>query len=357
MKNNTTSQNQTSTVRASRLIAGLFYALVIGGVYLTTQVSGQGTLTPTPYQVVSDSSGNPISGAKICTSLSGTATAVATYTNSALTVANTNPIVTDASGRFTAFLTPGVSYRFTYYSNDGTAATCDGTVLKTQDNISAVPTSSNNIDVTGTAGVALTAGEAVYLSNGSGALTAGLWYKADADNTYSSTGATVGIVPSSIAINTAGSIRLSGSVTGLSGLVVGADYYVSAVAGAITSTAPMNARFVGRADTATSLIVVPSSSASTAPNYTAKVTSYTAVAYDLVSVTSGALTIVLPLSASNLNKMIWVANNGLSSVVTVPTGSDTIGLATSQTLNPGTATTQGDAMIFIADGVTNWIIQ
>jgi hypothetical protein len=165
------------------------------------------------------------------------------------------------------------------------------------------------------------------------------------------------MVPTAIASAATGSIRLSGSVTGLSGLVVGSDYYVSETAGSITATAPMLQRFVGRADTTTSLIVVPSSTASTAPNYTAKVTSYTAVAYDLVSVTSGALTIALPLSASNANKLIWVVNNGLASVVTVPTGSDTIGLATSQTLNPGTASTQGDAMIFIADGVSNWIIQ
>lgn len=333
-------------------------ALVLIGVTVAV-LSGQGTLTPTPYQVLSDSNGNPIVAGKVCTYVAGSATPATTYADAAYLSSNTNPIVTDSSGRWTAFLVPGQSYKFVIYSNDGTANTCNGTILKTQDNVSAVPTSSNNIDVSGTAGEAITAGQVVYLSDGSGGKVAGSWYLANATNTYSSTTAIVGMAPANIASGSIGAIRLSGTMTGLAGLVVGSDYYVSAsVAGAITVTAPMNVRFVGRADTTTSLVLAPSVTPNTQPRYTAQTgASYTAVAYDLVAVTStGTFPVTLPAAASNTNKTIWVVNNGTGSVSVLRSASDTIGLVTSQTLNPGTSGAQGDSMIFISDGVSNWNI-
>jgi hypothetical protein len=39
---------------------------------------------------------------------------VATYTDVGLLIANTNPIIADSSGRFVAFLTQGLSYKFVY---------------------------------------------------------------------------------------------------------------------------------------------------------------------------------------------------------------------------------------------------
>jgi hypothetical protein len=97
--------------------------------------------------------------------------------------------------------------------------------------------------------------------------------------------------------------------------------------------------------------------AGVSPTYTAKTAAYTAVANDLVSCTSGTFTVTLPAAASNLNKQIWVVNNGTGTITIGRTGADTVGLATSQTLNPGaTATTQGDAMVFTADGISNWNI-
>lgn len=338
-----------------RVLLALFAAAAL----VAAIQAATGTLMPAPYQVLFDSSGNTIVSGKICTYLAGSSTAVFTYTDVGLSVQNTNPIITDGSGRYVAFLTPGVSYKFVYYSNDGTANTCNGTILRTQDNVAAVPTTANNIDVIGTAGEALTAGQAVYLSAGSGGKVAGLWYLANATNTYSSTTAIVGMVPSSIASGASGSIRLSGMMTGLSGLVVGSDYYVdAAVSGSITVTAPMNVRFIGRADTTTTLILAPSVTPNTSPTYTAKTNNYSAVAYDLVAVTStSTTTITLPAAASNANKTIWVVNEGTGSVSIVRTSTDTIGLVTSQTLNPATsAPAQGDSMIFISDGISNWNI-
>ena len=207
------------------------------------------TLTPTPYQTVLDDDGNPVSGAKVNTYLAGTTTAASTYTTSTGDVANANPIVADSAGRFVAYLSAGLSYKFV-------TTTSGGDAIDTQDNILAVPGASVNLDITGTAGEAIAAGEVCYISAGDGSKTAGLWYLADADNAYSSTTAVeIGLAVSAIAINTSGTIRLAGEATTATSVVVGTKYYVSATAGAITSSAPALSRLVGIAPTTTTLIL------------------------------------------------------------------------------------------------------
>lgn len=207
------------------------------------------TLTPSPYQTVLDSDGNPVSGAKITTSTSGTTDALSTYTTAVGDVANANPIVADSAGRFVAYLSAGASYRFTITDASDVA-------IDTQDGIGSVPGSSVNLDITGTAGEAIAAGEVCYISGGDGSKTAGLWYLADADNAYSSTTAVeIGMAVSAIVINTAGTIRLAGEATTATSTVVGTTYYVSATAGAITSSAPALSRLVGIAPTTSSLIL------------------------------------------------------------------------------------------------------
>jgi len=208
------------------------------------------TLTPTPYQTVLDSDGNPVSGALINTYLAGTTTAAATYTTSTGDVANANPIVADSAGRFVAYLSAGLSYKYV-------VTTAGGDAIDTQDNILAVPGSSVNLDITGTAGEAIAAGEVVYISaTGDASGTAGLWYLADASNAYQSTTAIeIGIAVSAIAINTSGTIRLAGEATTATSVVVGTKYYVSETAGAITSTAPTLSRLVGIAQTTSTLIL------------------------------------------------------------------------------------------------------
>lgn len=207
-----------------------------------------GTLAPSPWLTVENASGIPYVGARVYTYLAGTTTPVATYTDAGLTVANANPIITDAAGRYVAYLSPGASYKFVVQDANGVA-------IKTVDNITAVPASSANLDITGTAGEALTAGQAVYLSDGSGSKTAGQWYKADPANAYSSSAAVaVGMVPASISAAASGTIRLAGQMTGLSALTLGTTYYVT-TAGALTSTQPTNARVMGIADTTSTLIL------------------------------------------------------------------------------------------------------
>lgn len=206
-----------------------------------------------PSQYFTDA-GAPAASYRIFTYLAGTTTKTTTYTNQALGASNTNPIVLDSAGRATIFLDPSISYKFVFCapgSDDPPSAS-----IWTRDNIAAVPNTNVALDTPGTAGENLSAGNVVYLSDGSGGTTAGRWYKADADNTYSSTQApSIGMMMANLNTGVLGSIRLQGQVTGLSALTAGTTYYVSATAGALTSTAPGNAQLVGTADSTTSLIL------------------------------------------------------------------------------------------------------
>ena len=122
---------------------------------------------------------HPLSGGLLYTYVAGTTTPATTYSSVALQVANANPVVLDSAGRATVYLTPGASYKFVL-------TTSAGATVWTADNISAVPLSASSLDMDGTAGTTITAGQVVYLSDGSGSTTAGRWYLADADQTYSS---------------------------------------------------------------------------------------------------------------------------------------------------------------------------
>lgn len=207
-----------------------------------------GTISPTPVQTFFDSNGDPLNGGFVYTYAAGTSTPLATYTNVGLTVANANPIVLDSAGRAVIFLS-AASYKFEVQNSAAV-------VQWTQDNISATPTTNPQLDVTGTAGESMTAGDALYLSDGSGALTAGRWYKADSDNAYSSTSANaLGMLVADASAGDTISVRMIGRVTGLSGLTAGTLYYISATAGAITSSAPANARPFAVADSTTSVIL------------------------------------------------------------------------------------------------------
>ena len=237
-----------------------------------------GTLTPTPFQTVLDDTGVAVSGALIYTYTAGTTTAAATYTTSALSVANANPIVADSAGRYVAYLTAGANMKFVY-------KTSAGATIRTQDNVLSVPGSAVNLDVQGTVGVAVTAGQVCYLSSGAEAtpLTPGLWYLTDADFAVSSTTCqSIGMAVSAIAINTAGTIRLAGLATTAAAVVVGSTYYVSATAGAITTTAPAFSRVVGVADTTSTLILAATSAVvATLPNPITQDLLFTDATYDI----------------------------------------------------------------------------
>ena len=210
----------------------------------------QGTLWLQPIQHIFGTTGLNVAGAKAYFYLSGTVTPTNVYSDSGLTTAYTQPVVADANGIFQAiFLTPGVAYKVDVQTSAGVSLTG-----YPQDPQLAIPTSATTVDQTETAGEALTAGQGAYISDGSGGKTAGLLYKWDSATTYSSITPTIGMVPNAIAASAQGTFRIAGQVTGLSSLTVGTSYYVG-TAGALTATAPSNTRFVGQADTTTSLII------------------------------------------------------------------------------------------------------
>ncbi len=69
-------------------------------------------LSPIPRKQFTDVNGNPITGGKLFYYVSGTATKAITYSDASGTVANTNPIILDSSGRcpVAVYLVDGVTY-------------------------------------------------------------------------------------------------------------------------------------------------------------------------------------------------------------------------------------------------------
>ncbi len=216
-----------------------------------------GTLFPSPWFTALDADANPLSGALANFYVAGTSTPAITYADVALTTPNSNPVIADGAGRVgPIFLTPGQSYKLVLTD-------ANSVVIRTQDNIQGVPTSSNNIDITGTAGQSLSAGTVAYLSDGSGGKTAGQWYPADIANGYSSALNIIAMVPAAVSSGASGTFRVGGQVTGLASLTVGTTYYVG-TAGAITASPQLNRRPIGEADSTSSLVLFQQSSPNSA---------------------------------------------------------------------------------------------
>ena len=68
-------------------------------------------ISPVPFLQFIDANGNPLSGGKLYTYAAGTTTPLATYTTSAGTITNANPVILDSAGRASVWLAAGV-YKF-----------------------------------------------------------------------------------------------------------------------------------------------------------------------------------------------------------------------------------------------------
>lgn len=212
-----------------------------------------GTIVPWFRQQWLDANGAPLSLGTLETYETGTSTPLATYSDAALSVSNGTTITLNAGGFPTVtgvevgiFLLPR-AYRFVLKNSAGTTQ-------RTIDGVYALQAASSvNLEIDGIAGESLSAGTWAYESDGSGGLTAGRWYKADSDLYYASIHPNIGFVPSAIASGATGTIRIGGVADNLSALSAGSTYYLSATAGAITATAPLNARSVGVARSATAI--------------------------------------------------------------------------------------------------------
>lgn len=193
-----------------------------------------------------DNNGDPLASGTLEFYESGTSTALAVYSDADLSTSVGATVTLNSSGfpqnsgsEIALFLLPR-AYRIIVKNSAGTT-------LRTLDGVYALSTaSSSNLDISdAVAGEALSAGDLCYLSDGSNSLTAGRWYKADADLYYASIHPELGFATAAIASGGTGTIRIGGVITGLSGLSAGSTYYVSATAAGVTATAPMNARSVG----------------------------------------------------------------------------------------------------------------
>lgn len=246
----------TQYQKARRSLTAILTILLLAWVGYEQPQAATGTLLPAPWQVAADINNNPISGAKACFYIAGTSTPITTYSDVGLTAANTNPVTADSAGRYgPVYLSPGASVKLILQDATGTPGVCNGAVVRTQDNITAVPGTAAGVDVTGIAGETLAFGSAVYLSDGSGGKTAGQWFKTDTANAYSSVTPTVGILPAAITIGQSGTIRVGGSVTSLSSLTIGGNYYIGGAGGLSLVVPTTNARIIGQADTTSSMVV------------------------------------------------------------------------------------------------------
>jgi hypothetical protein len=225
-------------------------------------MAATGTTIPAIPPQYFTNTGQVAAGYKLFTYAAGTTNKLATYTDIGLTAANTNPIILDSAGRAEIFLQAS-SYKFVLAPPADTDP--PSSPIWTRDNVFATPAFSANTDIIGTAGEDLVGGDVVYMSAGDGGLVAGRFYKAsDLPNLYSALGAgIIAIVPQGATIGTgvAGALRLIGTVGGFTGLTIGARYYVGVTAGTLDvgNGQQGNARFVGVADTTTSITIPPPS--------------------------------------------------------------------------------------------------
>ncbi|HEX6038866.1 hypothetical protein [Longimicrobium sp.] len=237
--------------------------------------------TPMPYvlQQWFTNAGAPLNGGLLFVYLAGTSTKTDSYTTAALSTPNANPVVMNSAGRPTSggiFLAPGVNYKFVMALSTDTDP--PASPIWTVDNVQAVPAAASDVDVEVTFGTTVAAEEWVYLSAGDGGNTTGRWYLTDADLSYASVSAPMlGIALTGGDAGDTGTVRVVGRMTGLSGLVAGTVYYLSATAGAVTSTAPTstgNVRRVLMADGTTSGLILDQSWASDVQTFAASGTYY-----------------------------------------------------------------------------------
>lgn len=99
-----------------------------------------------------DANGDPISGAKLYFYEAGTSTPLATYSDAALTVANSNPVIADSAGRFgEIFLLDDVAYKAVLTdASDVTIWTADPYVpVAVADPVTTAPSGFRNLLVNG----------------------------------------------------------------------------------------------------------------------------------------------------------------------------------------------------------------
>lgn len=99
-------------------------------------------LSPLPVQKFFDNNGAPLAGGLLFTYVAGTTTKIATYTDSAGTTPNTNPVVLNFRGEAQVWISPSLAYKFVLCPANDTDP--PGNPIWTVDNISIATGSLDN---------------------------------------------------------------------------------------------------------------------------------------------------------------------------------------------------------------------
>jgi hypothetical protein len=94
------------------------------------------SLLPLPRYQALDANGQPMPGAKLATYAAGTTTPLATYSDSARTIVNTNPIIADASGLFPSIYLGDLAYKIDLRFADGSVRFIQDNVVGSFDSTS-----------------------------------------------------------------------------------------------------------------------------------------------------------------------------------------------------------------------------
>lgn len=152
------------------------------------------SLSPDPKLQMFDDNGDPLTGGKVCTYLTGTNTPTPTYTDYTGVTQNTNPVVLDIAGRAQIWYDVTKTYRVVL-RNPGTDTTCaTGTVIWTVDGVStSTIRSAGNLPpifTTSVVGNAIT----FTLSNAAANTILGNFTGSPAPPTYGAPGATTQVI-------------------------------------------------------------------------------------------------------------------------------------------------------------------
>ncbi len=181
--------NAGTSTNQKRHIAGIVAALLLL-VGVTSAWPQTGQVMPPPVFTAYDANGDPCNGCKLYSYAAGTTTPQNTYTTSALSVANANPVVLDSAGRATVFVSPTLSYKFVLKTAaDVDIYTVDSVVGPFSGVVSITAASTRGLQIVRTSA---DAGLSIQSSGGSGKTygivsntSGGLLIRDDADGTPS----------------------------------------------------------------------------------------------------------------------------------------------------------------------------
>jgi hypothetical protein len=163
------------------------------------------SLTPTPKMQFFTATGVPLVGGKLYTYTAGTTTALATYTDSTATTANTNPIILDARGECSLWV-GSAQYKFVLRDSLDV-------LIWTADNINS-SISTTNLTLTGT----VTGGNASFVNvaysgtlTGTGAVSSGATTATSLVVSGNARNASLGV--GTTASGVTGEIRATGTIT------------------------------------------------------------------------------------------------------------------------------------------------